>query len=187
MQQTNLCTAQNRQGKDCMAQVPEGAPLSMCMKHIMIIGRFWDENKTQIAGSMWGSRNDGATFWEAEVGRKPVGHVKPRHDVVYYIIHGNRIKIGTSGNWKARISGLPHDRILALEPGHMTTEHIRHQQFAATRVNRTEWFEESEELWAHILELNDKHPEYEQAIIKHNRAKRKAERIDPVTGPVHYV
>lgn len=94
--------------------------------------------------------------------------------VVYYIQHGNRVKIGTSTTWRHRLAVLPHDRLLALEPGDRGTEQHRHTQFSTHRVGRTEWFAESNELWDHITQVNGDQPQYDAVIKTHNRHKRLA-------------
>lgn len=90
--------------------------------------------------------------------------------VVYYIQHGDRIKIGTSHHWQTRVSGLPHDRVLALEPGSFKEEAARHEQFSGSRVRNTEWFRMSADLQDHIGTLNTSHPEYREQIEVHNQA-----------------
>jgi hypothetical protein len=78
--------------------------------------------------------------------------VEKRVAVVYYIAFGDRIKIGTSVNLRKRLQELPFDKVLAIEPGGISVEHRRHEQFAHTRV-RGEWFEHSPQLLAHIESL----------------------------------
>lgn len=174
MYNSNLCSAQNRWGKECMAAVAEGAPLNMCMKHIMIAGEWWRQAKPLINGTAM-LRNRGLEdFFNLDdvFSRRDVGYSKTPTEkappVVYYLIHGNRIKIGTSRTWRTRVRIHPHDRVLAIEPGGMQVERQRHQQFAALRVGMSEWFNEGDQLWDHILDVNDAHPEYEREINAHN-------------------
>lgn len=73
--------------------------------------------------------------------------------VVYYIRRGDFIKIGWSGNLKARMRALRPDELLAVEPGCMHIETGRHHQFSAYRLpndgNGDEWFWPVPELLAH--------------------------------------
>lgn len=75
-----------------------------------------------------------------------------RVDVVYYLQFADRIKIGTSNNLRGRLLDIPHDRVLALEPGGRTIEQRRHAEHAHARV-RGEWFSQTPELLAHIESL----------------------------------
>lgn len=85
----------------------------------------------------------------AAEGRKSAGF---REGVVYYILFGNRIKIGTTTSLRGRLDALPYDEVLATEPGGFDVERMRHDQFADCRV-RGEWFEPTPALLAHIAEL----------------------------------
>ncbi len=76
-----------------------------------------------------------------------------RVDVVYYIRFGDRIKIGTTANPRQRLARLWHDEVLAFERGDRLVEHRRHEQFAAWRLDRSEWFTPSSELEAHVRDL----------------------------------
>jgi hypothetical protein len=85
-------------------------------------------------------------------------HLKAKRDsgVVYYIRFSDRVKIGTTTNLPQRLAGLPHDELLATEPGGPKVELRRHQQFADTQVpGQREWFFQSPELSAHIASLTD--------------------------------
>jgi hypothetical protein len=91
---------------------------------------------------------------EWRVGDVPDGELPaPRVDVVYYIRFGDRIKIGTTANPRQRLARLWHDDVLAFERGDRLVEHRRHQQFAAERLGRSEWFSPSPALGQHIAGL----------------------------------
>ncbi len=77
----------------------------------------------------------------------------PRVDVVYYIRFRDRIKIGTTANPRQRLARLWHDDLLAFEQGDRLTERRRHQEFAAWRLDRSEWFSASPALEAHVARL----------------------------------
>lgn len=116
--------------------------------------------------------------WTAESAKRSVGRRAPRpkkpsapeasENVVYYIRHGGRIKIGTSNNFKRRLAVLPHDEVLALEPGSYDLEAKRHSQFHSSRIRRTEWFVTTEHLSEHIAHVRDSFPRFERIISAHN-------------------
>jgi hypothetical protein len=83
----------------------------------------------------------------------------PRVDVVYYLRFEGRIKIGTSSNPRQRLARLWHDELLAFERGDRRVEHARHVQFAACRLGRSEWFDRSPELDAHVAAVASGQPE----------------------------
>lgn len=77
---------------------------------------------------------------------------------IYYIRFGDRIKIGTTTSLKGRLASLPHDEILALEPGSYDLERARHREFAPMLVDgQREWFHDSSTLRDHALELRARH------------------------------
>lgn len=65
--------------------------------------------------------------------------------LVYYIRFGDRIKIGTTTNLANRLTALPFDEVLAVEPGSHFLERSRHKQFAHLRI-KGEWFRAEDEL-----------------------------------------
>lgn len=72
--------------------------------------------------------------------------------VVYYVRFGDRVKIGYTTNLAARLTAIPHDEVLATEPGTMQDERARHRQFADLRITG-EWFTYAEPLVSHIVAL----------------------------------
>lgn len=106
------------------------------------------------------------------LGKETPEFLEEKKPVIYYIQHGDRIKIGASTNWRSRLKAHPHDRVLALEPGWLKQEARRHKQFAENRYGITEWFQPHDALWDHIIDLNDKHPEYREDIDEYNRSLR---------------
>jgi hypothetical protein len=88
----------------------------------------------------------------------PVDLARPRTDVVYYIRFGNRIKIGTTTNLPKRMEVLPHDEILAIEPGDTTREHGRHAEFRRHLTpGQREWFEVAPAILGHASALRAKY------------------------------
>jgi hypothetical protein len=74
--------------------------------------------------------------------------------VVYYIQFGDRVKIGTTANLPQRLAALPHDRVLATEPGGFELEQARHRQLRASRVDgQREWFHLTDQVRQHVAGL----------------------------------
>lgn len=103
-----------------------------------------------------------ATFWNAirdaisdEVFRESPEPRPPepvKAGSVYYILFGDRVKIGYTTNLSERLRAIPHDAVLAVEPGSMQDERARHAQFHDLRVVG-EWFRYEEPLQSHIAGL----------------------------------
>ena len=72
-----------------------------------------------------------------------------QNGLVYYIRFGDRIKIGTTTNLPGRLADIPHDELLATEPGGFLLEGYRHHQFAHLRLTG-EWFRADAALEKHI-------------------------------------
>ena len=78
--------------------------------------------------------------------------------VVYYLRFGDRVKIGTSANFEVRRHAIPHDEILAVEPGNELVETARQNQFRRFNV-KGEWFRAGGALLAHAKALRQLHAE----------------------------
>jgi hypothetical protein len=146
--------------------VPADAPLDLCAGHLLA-AHDWVAGEVgvtdllpspcQACGSRLGVRYPSGWIcaiceWRAGEVADPV-HVAVRVDVVYYLRFGERIKIGTSGNPRQRLATLRHDELLAFELGDRSVEQRRHAQFAAHRLDRTEWFALNDALTEHIAVL----------------------------------
>ena len=77
----------------------------------------------------------------------------PRVDVVYYLRHGDRLKIGTTANPRQRFAAIWHEQLLAFERGDRRLERRRHEQFAADRFAGSEWFRMSSAHSAHVASV----------------------------------
>lgn len=88
--------------------------------------------------------------------QKRVGTIVPPPDrpVVYYVSFADRVKIGYSRDFRTRLYNLPHDEVLAVEPGSRELERMRHRQFAPQRITH-EWFRLDDALRSHIEMLLD--------------------------------
>lgn len=150
----------------CGAPVPQGGELNLCLRH-HLAAYDWvarDVGVTDVlpspclaCGSRLGVRYPSGwlcAVCEWKVGDLPDGGIaSARVDVVYYVRAGDRIKIGTSGNPRARLAQLSFDELLAFERGTRILEQRRHRQFGQYRFGGGEWFGVHDALTAHIDEL----------------------------------
>ncbi|MBD8661462.1 GIY-YIG nuclease family protein [Frigoribacterium sp. CFBP 8754] len=169
-----LCTG----GGDCPHAVEPGAPVPLCRRHLELAADWWGDAERGGAGigvedalptpcpacgARLGVRWPSAwlcAVCEWRQGDVPDGELAPpRVDVVYYLRFRDRIKIGTTGNPRQRLAAIWHDELLALERGDRAVERARHEQFAAQRHGRTEWFTADGELLAHVRALAEGQPD----------------------------
>lgn len=82
---------------------------------------------------------------------------KPVTSAVYFLQHGDQIKIGTSVDVRQRVQhlSLPQENLLGTEPGGYEREDELHKQWAHAHAHG-EWFWAVPELLAYIDELNAK-------------------------------
>lgn len=81
--------------------------------------------------------------FDRETGYRPLNIPDgPHADVVYFILNGNRVKIGTTTNLRNRVRALslPSGNVIAVVPGGRSKEAELHAAFSHWRVGRTEWF-----------------------------------------------
>lgn len=79
---------------------------------------------------------------------------RPHEPVIYYVLVGSRIKIGTSTNLSNRLSAYPPgSELLATEPGGTQVEADRLSEFAEYLDAGREWFQPGPRLRDHIERL----------------------------------
>jgi hypothetical protein len=161
--QSTGCSIEVAPGERCRGPVEPASPLNLCAHHLAV-AHDWvarDVGVTDVlpsaciaCGSRLGVRYPSG--WLCAICEWKVGDLADhevagvRVDVVYYIRFDTRIKIGTSSNPRSRLTTLKHNELLAFERGGRQVEQRRHKQFAEFRLARTEWFEISDPLSAHI-------------------------------------
>lgn len=159
------CTVPDDDGRPCGRPVGD-SPFALCPAHLALVAE-WVDNEVgttdvmpgpcRACGSRIGVRYPSA--WVCAACEWRVGDVlddglpPPRVDVVYYIRFRNRIKIGTTANPRQRLARLWHDEVLAFEKGDRLVEHRRHLEFAAWRLDRSEWFLSAPALEEHVDRL----------------------------------
>ena len=163
---TLQCGIRSADGVACAEPVDCDSPLNLCARHLSLAAD-WSSREVGLTdvlpspclacGSRVGVRYPSGwicAVCEWRVGELPDGEVtRLRVDVVYYIRSGDRIKIGTSGNPRGRLAALPYEEVLAFERGDRMLERRRHEQFAAFRMPRSEWFHVHDALLAHVAEV----------------------------------
>lgn len=78
--------------------------------------------------------------------------------VVYYMLFGDRVKIGFTTNLSTRALQIPNDEVVAAEPGTYALERQRHSEFSDERITeRGEWFKLSPRLGFHMANIRDAH------------------------------
>jgi hypothetical protein len=171
------CTAAEGIGDFCENEVPQGAPVSMCGKHLIAAYRFCEEALGQAERSERFERL-------ADVERRRYGTTGTA--VVYYMLFGRNIKIGTTADIYQRMRQLRPDAVLATEPGYFELERKRHEQFRHLKLEdgRNEYFRPGADLMRFIRSLPNsivppeaaRRPKRTAAAI---RAKREREHIGP--------
>lgn len=142
------CTVVRDNGRDCKQLAVPDAPFRICKVHLQQAYLHWRDYQEEIYRA-----NPDIPF-DRSLERLPALSEEPTF--VYYIRFGDRIKIGYSANIRSRLSNLPCDELLALEPGPVQLERMRHKQFKAHRLAvNSEWFYENPDLLSHIQMLVD--------------------------------
>lgn len=136
------CPERDNDGDLCGGAIPPGSPVDLCQVHLIRAYLFMQnllaEAGTPTADPRVLSREDDRT------------------NVVYYVRLGTRVKIGTTRNIEGRLRILPHEEVLAIEPGGYEVEALRHDQFSQLRV-RGEWFLAEEKLLSHAAALRERY------------------------------
>lgn len=150
-------------GGDCWAEPHPASRHGLCVEHWREVVQDWvsDPGYTirQCIQCGWRNKYDTADWvsalcahcgmnmdarWLVEQNREwtevVAGAPDPGRGVVYYVKLGNLIKIGFSSNLPSRMRSVPHEEILAAEPGDYALESARHAQFAKHKAARREWF-----------------------------------------------
>lgn len=192
------CGFVSKHGDECGYWSLEGSPVNLCRDHLRGAYEWAAENLPALAPiervvgavcpkcdvqSVVSTHHLGRAECEwcghaaevdafPEIERRDEVPQAPRKNVVYYVVHADRIKIGTSSNWRRRLAAIPHDRLLALEPGGAALEMKRHQEFRGCRVGATEWFTQTDDLWDRIVQINDEQPRLTSSIDQYNRERR---------------
>jgi hypothetical protein len=128
--------------------------MDICEMHALMTVAVMKERGGEVMrrlDSMYGSDDVPRITHKDSVPNPPL-IVRGRVSVVYYLRFDSRVKIGTSTNLTNRLSGLPYDELLAIEPGSFPEERKRHIQFDHTRMTG-EWFQYTADMNDHTNHL----------------------------------
>lgn len=156
MYESNLCPAHNADGSDCLAQRFPDSPGGLCAKHLRQAHEFWAEVEAIEYKRQRGESPPVKERW-AYIHRPGPQFDNPqpkRSSLVYYLRFQGMIKIGTTVNLAKRLQAIPHDEVLATEPGGTEVERRRHAEFREYRRAHREWFLPGPRLMDHIDRLN---------------------------------
>jgi len=141
----------------CGAPTASGCPLSLCERHLAAAYEHCRDlieqrRRADLQHTRAAIDETRALAVErlrlADAEAEASQEVDDHESVVYYLQFGNRVKIGFSRNLANRMTIIPHDRLLAIEPGGRVVEARRHRQFAQLRITG-EWFTAAEPLLSH--------------------------------------
>lgn len=143
------CRYLRRNQEICNVEVAFEGSILLCQRHLFEAYLMLREAGGAIIQQL--TENAGA-------GSLPEPHLPPYEPrtvdgIVYYLRFGDRIKIGTTTNLAVRLKVIPHDELLATEPGGYEREQTRHREFGHCQV-LNEWFRgDDPKLLAHIGQL----------------------------------
>ena len=130
---------------DCFEWRPLDLTVPMCWKHSRITAEDF--------GRACGVYDERIRSIESK--SRPKSHARGK---VYYLRVDGLIKIGYSSNVYGRLRAYPpSSELLAVEPGSMETERLRHGQFRADLKHGREWFRESDDLKSWITAVRQEH------------------------------
>lgn len=144
-----ICSIFDEAGDGCANGAYRESPFPICEDHIRLAYNFWEDLRREREAAR--AAEEQAQVEARLAALRPVKLLNPLTSYVYYLRFGDRYKIGVSTCVLRRLANLPHDGLVALEPGSQELESLRHKQFAASRVPRNrEWFFPSPELDSHM-------------------------------------
>lgn len=155
------CTASlsyNRVGILCREH---GEAVADAVLEDRVVNRYFEVHGQAVVADMTKRANSARMAEEERRARQRSEDAKskrgePGH--VYYLAVGERVKIGFSTDVRRRLRTYPPgSKLLAMEPGTLHLESLRHGQFRQFLAADREWFTPNAELSAHVNELNNKH------------------------------
>lgn len=131
----NLCAVQ------LCAELPYiDHPLNLCRRHALAVSL--NVTDRLHANALSALSTSGLGIEEASAASPDVWTQGSHPPVVYFLVNGDRVKIGTSTNVVARVSALSLRRSNAalLLQGGNDLERALHDHFESDRIGKTEWF-----------------------------------------------
>lgn len=145
-----FCCIQIGDEEPCGSPTMKNAPLSVCIVHASMISEFMGkQSRVQLVRDRLMSEQ------ESEPVRGPFN--APRAAVVYYVLVGALVKIGTTVDIKRRMNAYPPTaELLVTEPGGRHVEAQRHREFNEYLAAGKEWFHPGPRLREHIESLMER-------------------------------
>lgn len=145
------CTVQTRKGNFCDGVAKEDLPFPICGHHALKLYRHMADELRWHEGEGGLPRLMHLAFQQVDEDRerehKRITSTRVHAPVVYYVLIGDVMKIGTSTNLRARmLTYPPHRRLLATEPGGRDVEAQRHREYSHLLTAGREWFRFEQDL-----------------------------------------
>ncbi|WP_185972900.1 GIY-YIG nuclease family protein [Aeromicrobium piscarium] len=160
----------------------DGDSLGVCFDHGIAIWDYLDEHRaTDILEEMRMLRRLRAAQ-DAEDERRRVESIRQAPGWIYYVLVGDRVKIGYSVDVKRRLRAYPPDSpLLAVHPGTKQLESEMHEKFAGSRAAGREWFLDTPEMRQHIAEVVSQFGEPDRARLEHRGRGPSMQRAKPTS------
>lgn len=165
MPHLKLCQITLSNSRDCQQPVPSDFPMDICEMHALMTTAVVLERGGAVAKRLIGMYDHVPRVTPKDAKKAKPVIVRGKSSVVYYLRFGDRVKIGTTTNLRSRLAAIPHDELLAVEPGNHAIEHMRHLQFADFRVTG-EWFRNSPDVADHYKYMRSVYGEPMSAFQK---------------------
>lgn len=181
MEYFDHCPMPNAGGSDCWEEPHPASRFGLCVRHWRKVVEDWCADQptmnlrctncrtlnnidtaelaaARCAHCGWDISAPAVILESPQIAAAAVTSSSAPRGVVYYVRFGDRIKIGYSAHLSGRMVAIPHDEVLATEPGDIAQERRRHREFSADRVEgQNEWFHVSPELLQLAVDLRTKH------------------------------
>lgn len=133
-----------------------GENLHICINHAIAIAAYIQEvTEKPLVSESVGQRQMGRYFAKQRQVERAASR-RQEAGWVYYLLVGDRIKIGYTQDVKQRLRAYPpNSPLLAVHPGTRETEQAMHERFAQYRQAGREWFRDAAELRDHIAVVVD--------------------------------
>lgn len=151
MNDDSACQAKDRDGQ-CGNTPALKTPVRLCALHALQVARAALPQILDAAAIHFGPAGPFSDRLDVSSLLNAGGH----EPIVYFIRHGERIKIGTTRNLRGRISALSlrtEDALMALK-GDEAFEGALHRHFTHLRISDTEWFTAGSDLLQYIATMN---------------------------------
>ena len=147
------CTAQKGSGEFCDAPSMPDVPFPICGQHAYRLWRRLSEIVTEAERDKLRILTLAFEQIDEKRAREDRRRASADH-VVYYVLVGDLLKIGTTSRLKARLAQFPpNKKLLAVEPGSYELERKRHVEFADLLAHGNEWFRFEGALIEHVQNM----------------------------------